>query len=178
MQILLDIDCLIQAVKNKADSTVLNLCRQKRCKGWVVSTSIPVILAEAEEQDVQSLLQDLAVLTPTAHDINQALGSGKPFAQDLAARLVEASGLDAVVTLTPENFSDLKVDALTPEQLQGKMDAPAEPVQEVRLLDITASYHQILNEVEKEMAETVRSGYFILGPKVSRLEERMGLLPD
>ncbi len=173
MQILLDIDCLIQALKNRADSTVLNLCRQKRCKGWVASTSIPVILAEAGEQDVQSLLQGLAVLTPTAHDINQALGSEKPFAKDLAARLVEASGLDAVVTLSPENFSELKVDALTPGQLQVKLDAPSEPVQEVRLLDITASYHQIINEVEKEMAETVRSGYFILGPKVSRLEERM-----
>ena len=31
----------------------------------------------------------------------------------------------------------------------------------------------LLNEVEKEMAETVRSGYFILGGQVSRLEERM-----
>lgn len=173
MQILLDADCLVQAIKNTTDSTVLNLCRQKRCQGWVASTSIPVILEKAGEQDVQSLLQDLAVLTPIAHDINLALESGKPFAQGLSARLVEACGLDAVVTLSPENFSGLNVEALTPVQLQEKLDAPPEPVGEVRLLDISASYHEILNDVEKEMAETIRSGYFILGPKVSRLEEKM-----
>ena len=175
MQILLDADYLIQTLKNMADSAVLNLCRQKRCQGWVASTSIPVVLQEAgaSEKDFQSLLQDLAVLTPTAHDITLALGSDKPFAKDMAARLVEANGLDAVVTLSPENYSDLKVEALTPEQLQEKLDAPPGPVQEVRLLDITASYHQILNAVEKEMAETIRSGYFILGPKVAQLEERM-----
>lgn len=173
MRILLDADCLIQALKNRADSAVLNLCRQKRCQGWVASTSIPVILesAEVSEEDVQSLLRDLAVLTPTAHDIDLALGSDKPFAQALAAHLVKASGLDAVVTLSPEKFSG--ITALTPDQLQEKLDAPPSPVEEVRLLDITASYHQILNAVEKEMAETIRSGYFILGPKVSRLEERM-----
>ena len=173
MQILLDADCLIHALKNREDSTVLNLCRQKRCQGWVVSTSIPVILEKAEEQDVHSLLQDLSVLTPTAHDINQGLKSGQPFEKNLIVRLVEACGLDSVVTLSPENFSDQKIDAWTPGQMQGKLDAPSDPVKEVRLLDITASYHQILNEVEKEMAETIRSGYFILGPKVSRLEERM-----
>jgi len=171
MQILLDADCLIQALKNRADSAVLNLCRQQRCQGWVASTSIPSLLQEAEEQDVQSLLRDLSVLTPTAHDIDLALGSDKVFAQALAAGLVAASGLDAVVTLSPENYSGLT--ALTPDQLQEKLDAPPKPVEEVRLLDITASYHQVLNEVEKEMAETIRSGYFILGPKVSRLEERM-----
>ncbi len=171
MRILLDVDCLIQASENLADSVVLNLCRQKRCQGWVVSTSIPAILQEAGEQNVRSLLRDLAVLTPTAHDINLALGSEKSFAQALVIRLVEASGLDAVVTLSPENFSGLT--ALTPGQLQEKLDAFPEPIQEVRLLDITASYHQILNEVEGEMAATIRSGHFILGPKVSRLEERV-----
>jgi dTDP-4-amino-4,6-dideoxygalactose transaminase len=173
MQILFDADCLIQALKNRDDSTVLNLCRQKPCKGWIASTSIPVLLAEIGEQDVHSLLQDLAVLTPTAHDINQALSSGKPFENDLTARLVEASGMDAVGTLSPDKFSGHKIVALTPDQIQEKLDAPSEPVQEVRLLDITASYHQILNEVEKEISETIRSGYFILGPKVSRLEKRM-----
>jgi dTDP-4-amino-4,6-dideoxygalactose transaminase len=171
MRILLDVDCLVQALKNRTDSAVLNLCRQKRCQGWVVSTSIPAILEEAGAQDAQSLLRELAVLTPTAHDIDLALGSGKPFTQTLAAHLVKACGLDAVVTLSPEKFSGLT--ALTPGQLQEKLDAPPGPVEEVRLLDITASYHQILNEVEKEMAETIRSGHFILGSKVSRMEERM-----
>ncbi len=173
MQILFDTDCLIQALENLENSAVSNLCRQGRCKGWLVSTSVPAILAGAGGGDVQSLLRSLAVLTPTAHDIGLALGSKEPFEVALALRLVEVSGLDAVVTLSPERFSGLPVNALTPGQLQEKLDAPPPPVKEVRLLDITASYHQILNEVEKEIAETVRSGQFILGPKVSRMEERM-----
>ncbi len=175
MQILIEPDCLIQALENMSQSAVLNLCRQKRCQGWVASTSIPLILEEAgvSQQDVQSLLLDLAILTPTAHDVNLSLAADKPFASALAARLLEASGLDAVVTLDPEKFSGLSVTAWTPGQLQEKLDAPLAPVKEVRLLDITASYHQILNEVEREMAETIRSGQFILGPKVSRMEERM-----
>ena len=175
MQILLEADCLIQALKNMSESVILNLCRQKRCHGWVASTSIPIILEEegVSAKDFQSVLQDLAVLTPTAHDINQALQSEKVFAKDLAVRLVEKSGLDAVVTLFPENFSNLKIDAMSPEQLRERLDSRPSPVSEVRLLDITASYHQILNKVEKEMAETIRSGHFILGPKVSQLEERI-----
>ena len=46
MQILLEADCLIQALKNISESVILNLCRQKRCHGWVASTSIPIILEE------------------------------------------------------------------------------------------------------------------------------------
>jgi len=175
MQILFDTDCLIQALENLVNSAVLNLCRQERCKGWLVSTSVPAILAGsgARKGEIQSLLQSLAVLTPTAHDIDLALASEEPFEIALVARLVEVSGLDAVVTLFPERFSGLPVNALTPGQLQEKLDAPPPPVKEVRFLDITASYHQVLNEVEKETAATIRSGQFILGPKVSRMEERM-----
>ncbi len=175
MQILFDSDCLIQALENIDDSAVINLCRQERCKGWVASTSVPAILEglETSKKDVQSLLQCMAVLTPTAHDIDLALGSQEPFAVALLAHLVVATGLDAVVTLRPENFSGLPVEALTPEQLRKKLEAPCPPVKEVRLLDITASYHQILNEVEKEMAETIRSGHFIMGPKVAKMEEQM-----
>ncbi|MFP6638039.1 MAG: DegT/DnrJ/EryC1/StrS family aminotransferase [Nitrospinaceae bacterium] len=173
MQILLDTGCLVQALEDLQNSAVLNLCRRENCKGWVASTSVPAILEKAEGRDVQSLLRVLAVMTPTAHDIDIALGAEKPFEIALLARLSDASGLDAVVTLTPEKFSGLPVQVLTPGELQEKLDAPPAPVKEVRLLDITASYHEILNAVEKETAETIRSGYFILGPKVSEMEERM-----
>ena len=77
MQILFDTDCLIQALENLVNSAVLNLCRQERCKGWLVSTAVPAILARAgaRKGEVQSLLRSLAVLTPTAHDIHLALES-------------------------------------------------------------------------------------------------------
>jgi dTDP-4-amino-4,6-dideoxygalactose transaminase len=173
MQILFDAGCLIQALEDLQNSAVLNLCRQNRCKGWIASTSVPAILDKAEGKEVQALLRVLSIMTPTAHDIDLALGTENPIEVALLARLAEESGLDAVVTLTPEKFSGLSIKVLTPGELQKNLDAPSDPIKEVRLLDITASYHQILNEVEKEMAETIRSGYFILGPKVSRMEERM-----
>ncbi len=173
MQILFDTGCLVQALEDLQNSAVLNLCRQETCKGWVASTSVPAILENAKNRDVQSLLRVLAVMTPTAHDIDIALEAEKPFEVELLARLVDTSGLDAVVTLTPEKFSGLPVQILAPGELQKKLDAPPAPVKEVRLLDITASYHEILNAVEKETAETIRSGYFILGPKVAEMEERI-----
>jgi dTDP-4-amino-4,6-dideoxygalactose transaminase len=174
MQIIFDAGCLIQTLENIDDSAVLSICGQESCKGWIISTSIPIILeAGASKENVQSLLRNLAVLTPTAHDIDLALESGESFEIALVTCLIEACGLDAVVTLAPEKYSNLSVDAITPGQLQEKLDAPPLPIKEVRLLDITASYHQILNEVEKETAETIRSGYFVLGPKVSQMEERL-----
>jgi dTDP-4-amino-4,6-dideoxygalactose transaminase len=175
MQTIFDAASLIQALENVDDSALLGLCQQGRCKGWVASTTIPVVLegSDASKEKVQSLLKNLAVLTPTAHDIDLALESKYPFEVALLSRLMEVSRLDAVVTLAPEKFSGLSGNVLTLGELQKTLDAPLPPVKEVRLLDITASYHQILNEVENEMSETVRSGYFILGPKVSQMEERM-----
>jgi dTDP-4-amino-4,6-dideoxygalactose transaminase len=173
MQILFDESCLAQALEKFSDSAILNLCRQGFCKGWLLSTSVPAILQNAEKNDVQSLLNILAVLSPNANDIEIALKSEKPFEVALAARLAETTGLDAVITASPENFSGLAVEALTLGQLNEKLDGPPPPIEGVRLLDITASYHQILNEVEKETSETIRSGYFILGPKVSKMEERV-----
>ena len=50
MQILFDTDCLIQALENLENSAVLDLCRRERCKGWVLSTSVPALLAGRERE--------------------------------------------------------------------------------------------------------------------------------
>jgi dTDP-4-amino-4,6-dideoxygalactose transaminase len=44
---------------------------------------------------------------------------------------------------------------------------------QVPLLDIPASYEQILSDVEKKISEVIRSGRFILGPVVEELEARI-----
>jgi dTDP-4-amino-4,6-dideoxygalactose transaminase len=44
---------------------------------------------------------------------------------------------------------------------------------QVPLLDIPASYAQILSDVEKKISEVIRSGRFILGPVVEELEARI-----
>ena len=46
-------------------------------------------------------------------------------------------------------------------------------VEKVPLLNIPATYPQIWNDVEQEMFDVVRSGYFILGPKVAELEKQV-----
>ena len=44
---------------------------------------------------------------------------------------------------------------------------------QVPLLDIPASYEQILSDVENKISEVIRSGRFILGPVVEELEARI-----
>ncbi|MBC8283450.1 MAG: DegT/DnrJ/EryC1/StrS family aminotransferase [Nitrospinae bacterium] len=73
----------------------------------------------------------------------------------------------------PEKFSCNDGVVLTPEQFESKINEPLVPVQEVKLLDISASYHQILNVVEAEIADTTRTGQFILGAKVAEMEEKI-----
>ncbi|HIJ50476.1 MAG TPA: DegT/DnrJ/EryC1/StrS family aminotransferase [Nitrospinae bacterium] len=73
----------------------------------------------------------------------------------------------------PEKFSNNEGLVLTADQVQSKIDGPVDSVNEVKLLDISASYHQILNDVEIEIADTTRTGQFILGSKVVQLEEKI-----
>ena len=43
----------------------------------------------------------------------------------------------------------------------------------VPLLDIPATYPEILKDIEEAVSEVIRSGHFILGPKVGELEEKI-----
>jgi len=91
----------------------------------------------------------------------------------LALILVRSCGFDAVVSESPEKFSSDDVPVFTSEQLESKINEPLDPVSNVKLLDIPASYHQILNDAENEIADTIRKGQFILGSKVVDLEEKI-----
>jgi dTDP-4-amino-4,6-dideoxygalactose transaminase len=64
------------------------------------------------------------------------------------------------------------VAVLTPETLLERA-AGDEAVSGVGLLDIPASYPEILNDVEDQMADVMRSGHFVLGPKVTALEKKV-----
>jgi len=175
MEILLHHDFLIQALSSAKDSPVLDLCRSGRCKGWVASTTLPTLLRGLKSQErkkAKDLLSSLSVVSPTAGDLKDAL-KDENFEEKLASILVQSCGFDAAVTNIPEKFSGDEALFLTPEQLQSKIESPTEPVKEVKLLDISASYHQILNDVEVEIADTTRKGHFILGAKVSELEEKI-----
>ena len=44
---------------------------------------------------------------------------------------------------------------------------------EVKLLDLKAQYNGIRDEIEQAVSEVIESQYFILGPKVQELEEKI-----
>ena len=175
MEILLHQDYLAQALSSREDSGVMHLCNTRRCKGWVASTTISSLMQQLTKEDrkkVKILLDQLSVVTPTPGDLVEAL-KDECFEEKLALILVRSCGFDAVVSESPEKFSSDDVPVFTSEQLESKINEPLDPVSKVKLLDIPASYHQILNDAENEIAETIRTGQFILGSKVTELEEKI-----
>lgn len=168
-------DYLFQFLSSNKNSEIMGLCNSNRCKGWVASTTISSLMQELNEADrkkVKSLLGCLSVVTPTAAELVDALKE-ECFEEKLALLLVKSCGFDGVISNKPEKFTSDGASVLTPEQLKKKIEGSKDPVTGVKLLDIAASYHQTLNDVEAEMADTVRKGQFILGAKVAELEEKV-----
>ena len=175
MEILLHHDYLTKALFSEEESSVLKLCQTGRCKGWIASTTIQTLwqgLGKDERDKIKPLLAHLSVVTPTACDLENAL-QDDDFEEKLALILSRSCGFDAIVSTMPENFSNNESFVLTADQVQSKINGPVDSVNEVKLLDISASYHQILNDVEKEIADTTRTGQFILGSKVIQLEDKI-----
>ena len=173
MEILLHNDYLAEALSREPDA--IDLCITKNCKSWVASTTISSLMPKSSQEQrnkVSDLLGVLSVVTPNVGDLAEALRD-ECFEERLTSILARNCGFDAVVSTNPEKFSSDDVLVITPEELQKKINEPASPVTGVKLLDIPASYHQILNDVEIEIADTIRSGQFILGSKVSELEEKI-----
>ena len=176
MEILLHHDYLIQALSSSSEEpSVLELCQTGRCKGWVASTTIQALwqgLKKDERNKIKPLLEHLSVVTPTARDLEDAL-QGDDFEEKLALILSQSCGFDAVVSTMLEKFPNNEGLVLTADQVHSKINGPVDSVNGVKLLDISASYHQMLNDVEMEIADTTRTGQFILGSKVVQLEEKI-----
>ncbi len=181
MQYLLTTDYLIAALQDTKSDQVLDLCRKKEIRGWVLSTSIPILhdrLCQTQQRTtvkktLQQLLEILAVLPQTAWDIRKSLDASETdFAVTLAVTAVCAFKLNGLVTLQPDAYKGTQVQAVTPGDVVRILQA-GKKTESVPLLDIPASYHEILEDVEREMAEVTRSGYFILGPQVAALEEKI-----
>ena len=76
MEILLHCDFLIEALSSKEKSVVLDFCKTEKCKGWVSSTTLPVLLRALNNDHkvkVSDLLRSLSVITPTASELEKAL---------------------------------------------------------------------------------------------------------
>jgi len=181
MQVLLHTDCVIDILK-KLNGPVLNLCREKKIQAWVLASAIPRLhtqLCQTMEdalarQALENFLEHVTLLPLTGADIRSALAdSNMGFLETLSVTAVKGFGLAGVVTSIPDGFKGTDIQTIKPDALADFITSAENSVGKVPLLNIPATLPEILPEVERGMADVVRSGYFILGPKVVELEERI-----
>lgn len=181
MKILLHTDFLVDLALNPRES-FSSLVSTGRISCWVLAASLPEAYAKIQEtlkdpearERLNDILKPMAVLPMAGPEVKDTLRNAQTeFSATLTSRGARDNGLDGVLTLAPEPFTALNVEAFTCEQLEERLAKPAEPVSEVPLLDIPGSYHEWLNDAESEMYDVVRSGKFILGPQVKTVEEQI-----
>ncbi len=181
MQVLLHTDCVIDTLR-KQNGPVLKLCREKQVQAWVLASAIPRLhtqLCRTMEDDLASkaladFLPHVTLLPLTGADISSALAdSGLGFMEALSVTAVKGFGLAGVVTSFPDGFKGADIPTIKPEALAGFIASAEKSVEKVPLLNIPATLPEILPEVERGMADVIRSGHFIMGPKVVELEQRI-----
>ncbi len=181
MQFLLHHTVITQAITNN-DPKTLKQCRDKKSAGWVLSNSLAAVHSDlsktlkidAAHSALKDALQGIAVASlPGKEILNTPPSSKMDYLDSLAVRTVEVFKLDGIITLKPEVFADSEIRAFPPDELPQVLKDDLANVNKVPLLNIPATFPQIWNDVEQEMSDVVRSGYFILGPKVAELEKQV-----
>ena len=181
MQFLLHHTVVTQAISSN-DHKTLEQCRDKNSAGWVLSNSLAAIhselnqtlKADAAQSSLKKALQGIAVASIPGIDLLEIQPSPEmDYLDSLAVRAAEMFKLDGIITLKPEVFTASGINAFHPDTLPQVLKDHRAKVAKVPLLNIPATYPQIWNAVEQEMSDVVRSGYFILGPKVAELEKQV-----
>ncbi|MEE9497809.1 MAG: DegT/DnrJ/EryC1/StrS family aminotransferase [Nitrospinaceae bacterium] len=181
MQFLLHHNVITQAIASN-DHKTLEQCRDKNSAGWVLSNSLAAIHSDlsktmkidAAHSALKEALQGIALASLTGSDMLAMSPSLKmDYLDSLAVRTAEVFKLDGIITLKPEVFAESGIRAFPPDELPQVLKDDLANVEKVPLLNIPATYPQIWNDVQQEMFDVVRSGYFILGPKVAELEKQV-----
>lgn len=181
MQFLLHHNVIIQAIAGNQHE-ILEQCRDVKSAGWVLSNSLATIhshLSKTMEMDeahdaLKKALQGIPVASLTGTDLVETPPSADlDYLDSLAVRTVEVFKLDGIITLKPKVFAESEIRAFPPGELTQVLEEGLASIEKVPLLDIPATYPQMWNDVEHEMFKVVRSGHFILGPKVEELEEQI-----
>lgn len=181
MQFLLHHTVITQAITNN-DHKTLKQCRDKNSAGWVLSNSLAAIHSDlsktlkidAAHSALKDALQGIAVASlPGKEILSTPPSSRMDYLDSLAVRTAEVFKLDGIITLKPEVFAASEIRAISPDELTQVLKDNRANVEKIALLNIPATYPQIWNDVEQEMSDVVRSGYFILGPKVAELEKQV-----
>ncbi len=179
MQFLLNIDVCLD-ILNKKDYRLLDKINEKGFACWVPSSFLFELqkkLIESEKPSITQIFNDffskVSVLTLTSHEIKTALTlKNKIVFDELAISAFNNHSFDGIITLDNNPFSELNIKTYSPESLLQLLIEPI-AVAKVPILNIPATYPQILEDVEQEIADVVRTGYFILGKKVIELEEEI-----
>ena len=181
MQFLLHHNVIIEAISSKNHDLLIQ-SRNVKTAGWVLSNALATIhahLSMTMEMDeahtvLKDALQGIAVASLTGTDMIDAPPSAQlDYLDSIAVRTVEVFKLDGIITLKPEVFANSGVNAFAPKDMKAVLKKGLYNIEKVPLLDIPATYPQMWNDVEHEMFKVVRSGHFILGPKVAELEEQI-----
>ena len=181
MQFLLHHTVITQAITNN-DHKILEQCRDKNSAGWVLSNSFTTIHShlsqtlktDAAHSALKKALEGIAVTSLPGIEMLETTSSSKmDYMDSLAIRMVELFKLDGIITQKPKVFADSGIRAFPPKELPQVLKEDLAKVEKVPLLNIPATYPQIWNAVEQKMSDVVRSGYFILGPKVAELEKQV-----
>lgn len=181
MKLLIHTDVIVDLAVNPNDDLLQLLCRDG-IQAWVLGACVPDASRQIQKSlDDKTARERLATilsrfsLTPISNpEIADSLSDNRGgFSESLSAKTLHRLNLDLVLTLDTESFKTLEVLALTPAELKIRLEQPAAPLKSVALLDIPGSYHEWLNDAEREMYEVIRSGKFILGPQVKDLEDKI-----
>ena len=178
MQYLFHNDLLIHLIENPGSSNdkALDLCRSGAVQGWVLGSTVPLLVQAAQrsnqqeqaQQTLQELLSTLSILTQTADDLLQSIADeSTDFEVSLALSAAKEISVDGILTLDPKPFDESGFPAGTPEDWE---EIHTKKSDSVPLLNIPVGYHEILNDIETNMNTVIRSGHFILGPQVEKLE--------
>ena len=178
MQYLFHNDLLIHLIENPGSpgDKALDLCRSGAVQGWVLGSTVPLLVRAAQrsnqqekaQQILKELLSTLSLLTQTADDLLQSIANeSTDFEVSLALSAAKEIGVDGILALDPKPFAESGFPAGTPEDWE---EIPTKKSDSVPLLNIPVGYHEILNDIETNMNAVIRSGHFILGPQVEKLE--------
>jgi len=152
-------------------ATIEYIARRSYKKRGVPSDKVTPLLA--------NLMRDLfkAVDVLTVHGFEQKdvykVANDYEDAQ-IAAAAHCLSGADVCIVSEDKSFDALgEVPVYTPQQALDWLQSAPSSVVVLPFIDLAAQQHQILPELEKNIAKVMRHGQYIMGPEVKELEEQL-----
>jgi dTDP-4-amino-4,6-dideoxygalactose transaminase len=181
MQILFHKDFFTESLQDGSikDQTqiIFNKCREKNIEGWVLATSIPEIIKSLQKESLINIFKEwldvLTILPLTGNELRDGFGEADNYESYLIKQAISSFRLKAVLTANPETFQSEGITAIGCSNFEEDISKFLTPVNSVPLVNVPATHHELWNDVESQMTEVIRSGMFILGPKVAELEEQI-----